>query len=147
VIDCFLTVVVAAVVAGVAIAIALLVPPVAEAAAEIDEGSVGDLLRANENKMLGFLLSFLVIDGRGLVPSRPDRLGGRPQPFHPRHLRSAGPGARPGHGDRFVLALAISLPFPATGYYPLLLLLLTDSITIALRPGLGSRRRPTHMGE
>ena len=39
-------------------------------------------------------------DGRELVPARPDRLGGRPQPLHPRHRRSVGPGARPGHGDR-----------------------------------------------
>ncbi len=47
--------------AVVAIAITLLVLPLAEAAGEIGEGSVGDLLRANEDKLLGFLLSFLVI--------------------------------------------------------------------------------------
>jgi hypothetical protein len=47
----------------------------------------------------------------------------------------------------FVLALAISLTFPATGYYPLLLLLLTDPIANALRRGRAGRRRPTHMGE
>ncbi len=47
----------------------------------------------------------------------------------------------------FVLALAITLVFPATSYYPLLLLLFTDPITHALRRGRGERRRPTHMGE
>jgi uncharacterized membrane protein len=47
----------------------------------------------------------------------------------------------------FVLALAISLTFPATSYYPLLLLLLTDPVTNALRRGRADRRRPTHMGE
>jgi len=47
----------------------------------------------------------------------------------------------------FVLALAISLTFPATGYYPLLLLLLTDPITHVLRQGRGVGRRSAHMGE
>jgi uncharacterized membrane protein len=42
-----------------AIAITLLVLPLAEAAVEIDDGSVGDLLRANDEEILGFLLSFL----------------------------------------------------------------------------------------
>ena len=51
--------------AVVAIAITLLVLPLAEAAGEIGEGSVGDLLRANEDKLLGFLLSFLVIAQSG----------------------------------------------------------------------------------
>ena len=46
-----------------------------------------------------------------------------------------------------LLALAISLTLRATGYYPLLLLLLTDPITIALRRGRGGPRRLTHMGE
>jgi hypothetical protein len=46
----------------------------------------------------------------------------------------------------FVLALAISLTFPATGFYPLLLLL-TGPITHVLRQGRGVGRRPTHMGE
>ncbi len=45
----------------VAIAITLLVLPLAEAATEVGEGSVGDLLRENDDKLLAFFLSFLVI--------------------------------------------------------------------------------------
>ncbi len=60
---------------------------------------------------------------------------------------------------RLMLAWTLTIvlvPFPTAlvaeagserGYYPLLLLLLTDPITIALRRGRGDRRRPTHMGE
>ena len=47
--------------AVVAIAITLLVLPLTEVAGEVGSSSVGDLLRANEDKLLGFLLSFLVI--------------------------------------------------------------------------------------
>ena len=47
--------------ACVAIAITLLVLPLAEAATEVGDGSVGDLLRENDDKLLAFFLSFLVI--------------------------------------------------------------------------------------
>ncbi|MEO7943830.1 MAG: TMEM175 family protein [Marmoricola sp.] len=47
--------------AVVAIAITLLVLPLAEVAGDAVNGSVGDLLRENEALLLGFLLSFLVI--------------------------------------------------------------------------------------
>ena len=47
--------------AVVAIAITLLVLPLADAAAEVGTGSVGDLLREHEDQLLGFFLSFVVI--------------------------------------------------------------------------------------
>jgi uncharacterized membrane protein len=47
--------------AVVAIAITLLVLPLAEAATEVGDGTVGHLLRENEDKLLGFFLSFVVI--------------------------------------------------------------------------------------
>jgi uncharacterized membrane protein len=189
----------------VAIAITLLVLPLAEAAAQIDNGSVGDLLRVNEEKMLGFLLSFLVIARlwfaqhrivSGLVVQDPTvtrimlawTLTIVVLPFPTALVAEVGhdPATKVFYigtmavssallalmawavgrnrslrdtDDRpdsvaalaivigFVLALAISLAFPATSYYPLLLLLLTDPITNALRRGRGGRRRPTHMGE
>ena len=191
--------------AVVAIAITLLVLPLAEAAAEIDDGSVGDLLRANEDKILGFVLSFLVIAQLWFAQHRVVSSLVVQDPWVTRFLLLwtltivvlpfptalvAEAGSDPATkvfyigtmavsssllaliawaigrkrsirdtDDRpdpapavatvigFVLALAISLTFPATGYYPLLLLLLTDPITNALRRGRGVRRRPTHMGE
>jgi uncharacterized membrane protein len=191
--------------AVVAIAITLLVLPLAEAAAQIDNGSVGDLLRANEDKILGFLLSFLVIAQlwfaqhrivSGLVVQDPmvtrfmlawtltivvlpfptalvAEVGSDPatKVFYigtmavsstllalmawaigrNRSIRDTDDRPDPVPAVAtvigFVLALAISLAFPATSYYPLLLLLLTDPITNALRRSRGGRRRPTHMGE
>lgn len=47
--------------AVVATAITLLVLPLAEVAGEARNGHVGDLLRDNEDQLLGFALSFLVI--------------------------------------------------------------------------------------
>jgi uncharacterized membrane protein len=47
--------------AVVAIAITLLVLPLAEVATEVGDGSVGDLLRDKDDKLLAFFLSFLVI--------------------------------------------------------------------------------------
>jgi uncharacterized membrane protein len=47
----------------------------------------------------------------------------------------------------FALALAITLAFPATGYYPLFLLLLADPAARAWRKARGGRERTAHMGE
>jgi len=47
----------------------------------------------------------------------------------------------------FVLALAITLTFPATGYYPLLLLLLADPAVSAWRRARGGGERTAPMGE
>jgi uncharacterized membrane protein len=47
--------------AVVAIAITLLVLPLAEVATEVGDGSVGDLLRDKDDKLLALVLSFLVI--------------------------------------------------------------------------------------
>ncbi len=47
--------------AVVAIAITLLVLPLAELAPELGDGSVTDLLREHEGELLGFFLSFAVI--------------------------------------------------------------------------------------
>ena len=191
--------------AVVAIAITLLVLPLTEAATEIGDGSVGDLLRANEDKVLGFVLSFLVIAQLWFSQHRivsslviqdpwvtrllllwtltivvlpfPTALvaeaGSDPatKVFYigtmavsssllalmaweigrKRSIRDSDDAPDPVVGLAtvigFVLALVITLTFPATGYYPLLLLLLTDPITNALRRGRGGRPRPTHMGE
>jgi hypothetical protein len=47
----------------------------------------------------------------------------------------------------FALALAIALTFPATGYYPLLLLLLADPAVRAWRQARGGGKSTAHMGE
>ena len=47
----------------------------------------------------------------------------------------------------FVLALAISLIFPATSYFPLLLLLLSGPATRGVRRARGGGPRTTPMGE
>ena len=172
--------------AVVAIAITLLVLPLAEAAADLGQGSVGGLLRDNSEKLLGFFLSFLVIAQlwfsqhrvvSGLVVQ--DGLATRLLlgwtltivflPFPTSLVAEAGhdPGtkllyigtmatssallallawavgrdrslrdtdARPDPAPAaasvvaFGVALAISLLFPVTSYYPLLLLLLTDPL-------------------
>jgi uncharacterized membrane protein len=191
--------------AVVAIAITLLVLPLAEAAGGIGDGSVGDLLRDNEDKLLGFVLSFLVIAQLWFSQQRivsslvvQDRLVTRLLlawtltivllPFPTALVAEVGhePATKVFYlgtmavssallalmawavgrnrsirdtDDRpdpvpalatvvgFVLALAISLAFPATSYYPLLLLLLPDPVIHALRRGRGGRRSATHMGE
>ena len=191
--------------AVVAIAITLLILPLAEAAADIEEGSVGDLLRQNEDKLLGFFLSFVVIAQLWFAQQRivssllvQDSLVTRLMlawtltivflPFPTALVAENGHDAatkilyvgtmaisssllalmawavgrdrsirdtddRPDPAPSlvtvigFVLALAITLAFPATSYYPLLLLLLTSPATKAIRQARGGVRRPTHMGE
>ena len=189
----------------VAIAITLLVLPLAEAATEVGAGSVGDLLRENDDKLLAFFLSFLVIAQlwmsqhhivSGLVVQNtlvtrlllawtltivflpfPTALAaevgedpvtkvlyigtmalssallallawaiGRDRSLRdtdrrPDQAQAAGAVAG------FVLALAITLAFPATGYYPLLLLLLADPAVRAWRRARGGQKHATHMGE
>ncbi len=191
--------------ACVAIAITLLVLPLAEAATEVGEGSVGDLLRENDDKLLAFFLSFLVIAQlwmsqhhivsglvvqdalvtllllawtltivflpfpTALVAEVSDdpatkvlyigtmamssamlallaRAIGRDRSLRDTDRRpdqAQAAGAVVG----FVLALAITLTFPATGYYPLLLLLLADPAVRAWRRARGGGKRTAHMGE
>ena len=189
----------------VAIAITLLVLPLAEAATEVGEGSVGDLLRENDDKLLAFFLSFLVIAQlwmsqhhivSGLVVQNtlvtrlllawtltivllpfPTALVAEVSDDpatkvlyigtmalssallallawaigRDRSLRDT--DVRPDQGQAagavvgFVLALAITLTFPATGYYPLLLLLLADPAVRAWRRARGGRKYAGDMGE
>jgi TMEM175 potassium channel family protein len=191
--------------AMVAIAITLLVLPLAEAATEVGAGSVGDLLRENDDKLLAFFLSFLVIAQlwmsqhhivSGLVVQNtgvtrlllawtltivflpfPTALVaevsddpatkvlyigtmamsstllallawaiGRDRSLRDTDVRpdqAQAAGAVVG----FVLALAITLTFPATGYYPLFLLLLADPAVSAWRRARGGGKRRAHMGE
>jgi uncharacterized membrane protein len=191
--------------AVVAIAITLLVLPLAESASEIGEGSVTELIRANEAQLLGFLLSFLVIAQlwfsqhrivSGLVVQDPlvTRLmlawtltivllpfptalvaeasdDPATKVFYigtmalssallalvawrisrNRSLRDTDrrpdPAAAAGAVLGFVLALGITLTFPETGYYPLLLLLLADPALSAWRRARGGRERTADMGE
>jgi len=188
-----------------AIAITLLVLPLAESAAEIGEGSVGELIRGSEAQLLGFLLSFLVIAQlwfsqhetvSGLVVQDPlvTRLMlawtltivllpfptalvaeagddpatkvfyiglmalssalialmawaiGRDRSLRDTdHRPDPAPAAAAVLG--FLLALAITLTFPATGYYPLLLLVLTGPAVGAWQRARGGKKRTSHMGE
>ena len=191
--------------ACVAIAITLLVLPLAEAATAVGDGSVGDLLRENDDKLLAFFLSFLVIAQlwmsqhhivSGLVVQNtsvtrlllawtltivflpfPTALVaevsddpatkvlyigtmalssamlallasaiGRDRSLRDTDVR---PDQAPATGAvvGFLLALAITLTFPATGYYPLLLLLLADPAVRVWRQARGGRKRTAHMGE
>lgn len=189
----------------VAIAITLLVLPLAEAATEVGDGSVGDLLRETDDKLLAFFLSFLVIAQlwmsqhyivsglvvqntlvtrlllawtltivflpfpTALVAEVSDdpatkilyigtmalssallallaRAIGRDRSLRDTDRRpdqAQAAGAVVG----FVLALAITLTFPATGYYPLLLLLFADPAVNAWRRARGGGKRTAHMGE
>ena len=191
--------------AVVAIAITLLVLPLAEAAGDARNGSIGALLRDNDDLILGFMLSFLVIAQLWFSQHRIVSSLVVQEPFVTRTLLAwtftivllpfptalvARAGSDPvtkifyigtmacssallglmawaigrkrsirDTDDRpdpapalatvlgFALALAISLTFPGTNYYPLLLLLLTDPVTHAVQRARGSRGRPTHMGE
>jgi uncharacterized membrane protein len=191
--------------AVVAIAITLLVLPLAESASEIGDGSVGELIHGSETQLLGFLLSFLVIAQlwfsqhrivSGLVVQDalvtllllawtltivllpfPTALvaeaGDDPETkvfyigtmalsstllallawaiARDRSLRDTDrrpdPAEAAGAVVAFVLALAITLIFPATSYYPLLLLLLADPAVSALRRARGGGKRAAPMGE
>ena len=174
-----------------AIAITLLVLPLAEAAAELHHGSVADLLRAHADDLLGFVLSFVVIAQLWLGQHR--ILGGLVYqnkalvqllllwtftivflPFptslvaaskddpvakilyigtmaissvtlaliawlvrrNP-NIRDTDEGPDPwesaGVAIGFVLALIITLTFPDTSYWPLLILFLVDPVTRLLR--------------
>jgi uncharacterized membrane protein len=189
----------------VAIAITLLVLPLAEVATEVSGGSVSDLLRENDDLLLAFFLSFLVIAQlwmsqhhivSGLVVQNalvtrlllawtltivllpfPTALVAEVSDdpatkvlyigtmalssalltllaravARDRSLRDTdrGPDEAQAAGAvvGFLLALAITLTFPATGYYPLLLLLLADPAVRAWRTARGGRKRTAHMGE
>lgn len=180
--------------AVVAIAITLLVLPLAEVGGEVRTGEVADLLREHADDILGFLLSFVVIArlwlaqhaivaplvrqnavvirlllgwtltivflpfptalvtatsndglakllyiGTMAVSSALLALLARAVGSD-RNLRDTddAPGAAQASATAgtFLLALVVSLAFPATGYWPLLLLLLTDPLVARL-----SRRR------
>ena len=191
--------------AVVAIAITLLILPLAEVAGEARNGHVGDLLRDNEAQLLGFGLSFVVIAALWFSQHRivsgvvvQNRLVSRLLvawtftivllPFPTALVAVAGsdpvtkvfyigtmavsssllgamawiigrdrsirdtdhrPDPVPSVATviGFVVALVISLTFPDAGYYPLLLLLLTDPLAHALRRVSGGRRPTPHMGE
>jgi uncharacterized membrane protein len=191
--------------AVVAIAITLLILPLAEVAGEATKGHVGGLLRDNESQLLGFGLSFVVIAQLWFSQHRTvsgvvvqDPLVTRLMlgwtftivvlPFPTALVATAGsdpvtkvfyigtmalssallglmawaigrnrsirdtddqPDPAPAVATvvGFCVALAISLTFPATGYYPLLVLLLTDPVTHALQRARRGARRPSHMGE
>ena len=182
--------------AVVAIAITLLVLPLAEIGKEAQTGDVGELLREHANDMLGFFLSFIVIARLWLVQH--DIVSGlvRQSPAVVRLLlawsltivflpfpttlvtgttndtfaRVIYIGTMPVSSallalialvvsrDRslldtdtvpdavhtaavtigFLLALAISVVFPPSSYWPLLLLLLADPIVNRLRRGRGA---------
>ena len=175
----------------VAIAITLLVLPLAEIGKDVRTGQVGALLDQHVDDLLGFFLSFVVIARlwfaqhdivSGLVRQSPAvarlliawtltivflpfpttlvagtsndslakelyigtmavsstllallarRIGSD------RHLRDVerGPAALDSAGSAvaFLLALAISVAFPATGYWPLLLLFLVDPVLALAR--------------
>ena len=191
--------------ACVAIAITLLVLPLAEVATEVGDGSVGDLLRENDDKLLAFFLSFLVIAQlwmsqhhivSGLVlqntlitrlllawtltivllpfPTTLVAEVGEDSATkvlyigtmalssalltllswavgRDRSLRDT--DSRPDQAQAagavigFVLALAITLTFPETGYYPLFLLFFADPAVSAWRRARAGRKRTAHMGE
>jgi uncharacterized membrane protein len=191
--------------AVVAIAITLLILPLADVAGEATNGHVGDLLRDNESQLLGFGLSFVVIAQLwftqhrlvsrvvvqdpvmarlmvawtftivllpfptalvaqagtdpvtkvfyiGTMAVSSALLGGMAWVIgHNRAIRDTDdrPDATPSVATvlGFALALAISLAFPGTSYYPLLLLLLTGPATRLLRRARGGVRPRTHMGE
>ncbi len=191
--------------AVVAIAITLLILPLAEAAADMGEGSVGDLLRENEDKLLGFFLSFVVIAQLWFAQQRiVSRLVVQERrvtrlmiawtltivflPFptalvaedgheattkilyvgtmavsstllalmawavgRDRSIRDTDdrPDPTPSVATvvGFAIALAITLAFPSTSYYPLFLLLLAGPATNALRRARGGGPRTTPMGE
>jgi hypothetical protein len=46
----------------------------------------------------------------------------------------------------FAVALGVMLAVPTTGYYPLLLLLLTDPVVHAVRRARGSGSAPSRVG-
>ena len=180
--------------AVVAIAITLLVLPLAEVGGEVRTGEVAELLREHADDVVGFLLSFVVIARlwlaqHAIVASlvRQNAVVARllitwtftivvlPFPTalitatsndslarllyigtmtvssallallawtisRDRSLRDTDDGPDPARATAtavaFLLALVISLAIPATGYWPLLLLLLSDPLADRL-----SRRR------
>ena len=165
--------------AVVAIAITLLVLPLAEVGREVQDGDVAGLLREHVDDIVGFLLSFAVIARLWLAQHR--IVGGLVRqspvvvlPFptalvaatvhdtlarvlylgtmtvssallaliarvigRDRSLRDTEAGPDHVHATAttvaFLLALAISVVFPATTYWPLLLLLLVDPVVDRLR--------------
>ena len=177
--------------AVVAIAITLLVLPLAEIGQEIGDGSAAELLQAHRDDLLGFVLSFLVIARLWLAQHHTVSTLERQSPpviwlllawsftivFLPfptslvatsNHdpvakvlyvgtmavsslllgliafasradptLRDTEeqPALAPAIGvtSGFLVALAIMLAFPDTGYYPLLLLLLVDPVVRVVR--------------
>lgn len=191
--------------AVVAIAITLLVLPLADVAQEAGEESVTELLREHKGELLGFLLSFLVIAQlwfsqhrvvSSLVRQDPVvvrlltlwmftivvlpfptalvaesgeeaatktlyigtmalsaltlalvavRMAQRPD------LRDPGPGPDPLPAAAvvaaFLLALMITLVFPDTGYWPLLLLLLADPVARRWRGVRGGGPTSPRVGE
>lgn len=181
----------------VAIAVTLLVLPLADLGNEVQDGEVGELLRQHVNDLFGFFLSFVVIarlwtaqhsivsslvrqnaavvrlllawsltivflpfpttlvagttnDGlaktmyigtmalSSMALALLARLIGSN-----RHLRDVdtAPDALNAGGAAvaFLLALVISIAFPATGYWPLLLLLLADPVIGRVRRGRAVR--------
>jgi uncharacterized membrane protein len=183
--------------AVVAIAMTLLVLPLAEIARDVQSGHVADLLREHVDDLVGFLLSFAVIARLwiaqhaivgplvrqnamvlGLLLTWTLTIVFLPFPTalvtatsndglakllyigtmaassallaliawaagRDRSLRDTDAGPDPAHSVvstiAFLLALVISVTFPASGYWPLLLLLLIDPVAERLR-NVWSRR-------
>jgi uncharacterized membrane protein len=177
--------------AVVAIAITLLVLPLAEVGQELGDGGAAELLDAHRDDLLGFVLSFVVIARLWLAQHQTVRTLERQSPPvvwlllawsftivflpFPTSLvaasdhdpvakilyvgtmavsslllgfiafairRDAGlrdteekPPLAPAIGvtSGFLVALAVMLAFPDTGYYPLLLLLLVDPVVRVVR--------------
>jgi uncharacterized membrane protein len=190
--------------AVVAIAITLLVLPLAELAPELGQRSVTELLREHKSELLGFFLSFAVIARLWLAQHdtvsslvRQDRFVVRILllwlltivilPFPTALVAEAGeqaatktfyigtmavssllltlvawrmnrvpsirdrdPGPDPmlavGTVVAFLLALVITLALPATGYWPLLLLVLADPAVAAWHRARGSGSSTTRVG-
>ena len=138
--------------AVVAIAITLLVLPLAEVARDVRTGQVADLLREHADDLVGFTLSFAVIArlwiAQHAIVSTLVRQNGvvlrllltwtftivfLPFPTALVTATSNDSLARLLYlgtmtVSSVLLALVISLAFPASSYWPLLLLLLTDPI-------------------
>jgi uncharacterized membrane protein len=177
--------------AVVAIAITLLVLPLAEVGQELGDGGAAELLHAHSDDLLGFVLSFVVIARLWLAQHQTVRTLERQSPPvvwlllawtftivflpFPTSLVAASdhdpvakilyvgtmavsslllgliavairrddglrdteekPPLAPAIGvtSGFLVALAVMLAFPDTGYYPLLLLLLVDPVVRVVR--------------
>jgi uncharacterized membrane protein len=177
--------------AVVAIAITLLVLPLAEVGQELGDGGAAELLEAHRDDLLGFVLSFVVIARLWLAQHQTVRTLERQSPPvvwlllawtftivflpFPTSLVAASdhdpvakilyvgtmavsslllgliavairrddglrdteekPPLAPAIGvtSGFLVALAVMLAFPDTGYYPLLLLLLVDPVVRVVR--------------